>query len=91
MYISTSKKNGTLYIGVTSDLHTRITQHKNKEFDGFTSEYNINILVYYEIYSNILDAIKREKNIKEWRRSWKLNLIEKDNPQWKELPIPEFF
>jgi len=91
VYILTSKKNGTLYIGVTSDLHIRIAQHKNKKFDGFTSEYNINILVYYEIYSDILDAIKREKNIKEWRRSWKLNLIEKDNPQWKELPIPEFF
>ena len=64
VYILASKKNGTLYTGVTSDLQQSITQHKNKEFDGFTSEYNINILVYYEIHSEIIDAIKREKNIK---------------------------
>ncbi len=91
VYILSSKKNGTLYIGVTSDLHQRILQHKNKEFDGFTAKYNITILVYYEEYSDIVDAIKREKNLKEWRRSWKLNLIEKNNPQWEELSIPRFF
>ncbi len=80
----TSQKNGTLYIGVTSDLIGRVWQHK-KELSGFTKKYEVNKLVYFEACGNIESAIKREKVLKNWRRSWKLNLISKENPEWKDL------
>jgi len=85
VYIMASEKNGTLYIGVTSNLLNRVSQHKNKELKGFTEKYNIKKLVYYEIFSDSLSAITREKHIKKWNREWKINLIEKDNPGWKDL------
>jgi putative endonuclease len=80
-----SKRNGTLYTGVTSNLAQRVWQHKQNMVAGFTEKYNVKILVYYEIHNNAESAISREKRIKKWRRSWKLNLIEGKNPQWKDL------
>jgi putative endonuclease len=91
IYILASKKNGTLYVGVTSDLIYRMLQHKNNVFVGFTTQYNVKTLVYYEVHSDITEAIKREKNIKSWRRDWKISLIERDNPYWKELHVKEHF
>ena len=91
VYILSNKKNGTLYVGVTSNLVYRVLQHKNNAFSGFTAQYNVKKLVYYEVHSEITEAIKREKNIKKWRRAWKITLIERDNPQWNELPIKEYF
>lgn len=85
VYIMASKRNGTLYTGVTSDLEKRVWQHKSKEIEGFTSKYNVNQLVYYEIHGDIMEAIKREKNIQAWKRNWKLQLIEKNNPNWNDL------
>ncbi len=85
IYIMASKRNGTLYIGNTTDLVKRVWQHKNKYFGGFTAKYDVNILVYYEHYNDYWDAAQREKNMKEWKRIWKLNLIEKDNPDWNDL------
>ena len=85
IYIMASKKNGTLYIGVTVDLKKRGYQHKNKLVQGFTNKYNVNKLVYYEIFGNIKDAIKREKILKKWNRQWKIELIEKQNPEWEDL------
>ena len=80
-----SQRNGTLYTGVTSDLIKRVWQHKSGETKGFTSKYKVNQLVYYEIHSDIMEAIKREKNIQAWKRIWKLQLIEKNNPNWNDL------
>ena len=85
VYILASKRNGTLYIGVTSNLVKRIWQHKNDLADGFTKKYQVHNLVYYEIHSDMNEALKREKKIKKWNRQWKLKLIEKDNPSWKDL------
>lgn len=85
IYILASKKNGTIYTGVTSDLVKRVCQHKAKAIVGFTSKYNVTQLVYFETYEEITDAIAREKKIKKWNRSYKLNLIEKENPHWKDL------
>ena len=85
VYIVASKRNGTLYTGVTSDLARRIWQHKTGETKGFTSKYKVDQLVYYEIHSDIAEAIRREKNIKAWKRDWKLQLIEKNNPAWDDL------
>ena len=85
VYILASRKNGTLYTGVTSDLIKRVYQHKNKIIPGFTSQYNVAILVYYEIHSDIMVAIAREKCIKKWNRAWKLRLLEKENPEWNDL------
>jgi len=85
IYIVSNKKNGTIYIGVTSNLPKRIWEHKNKIFDGFTAKYDLNKLVYYEVHSEILAAISREKRLKEWPRKWKLALIEKMNPMWEDL------
>jgi len=87
VYILASKKNGTLYIGVTNDLVRRIDEHKNNLADGFTKKYNVKNLVYYEHTESIESAIKREKQMKEWQRSWKIELIEKDNPGWKDLSL----
>lgn len=80
VYIMTNKSK-TLYIGVTNDLHRRIYEHKNKLIDGFTKKYNISKLVYFEVYTSIEDAIKREKQLKNWHRQWKINLIESSNKE----------
>ena len=85
VYILASKKNGTLYIGVTSDLIKRIYEHKHNLVEGFTKEYNVHILVYYEHYNEIEEAILREKQMKKWNRQWKMQLIEEKNPEWKDL------
>lgn len=84
-YILASQKNGTLYIGVTSDLVKRTYQHKGHLLEGFTKKYSATILVWFERYENITDAITREKQLKMWHRDWKLALIEKTNPNWKDL------
>ncbi|MFN3195815.1 MAG: GIY-YIG nuclease family protein [Chlorobiota bacterium] len=85
IYIMASQKNGTIYTGVTSDLYSRVWQHKNKIFKGFTAKYNVNMLVYYEEYGRIEDAIQREKQIKGWSRKKKTDLIEKENYLWEDL------
>jgi len=85
VYILSSKRNGTLYIGVTSNLTKRVWEHKNNTIKGFTKKYKIHNLVYFEEYSNIEEAIVREKQLKKWNRTWKFELIEKDNPNWKDL------
>ena len=85
VYIMCSKKNGTLYVGVTNDLKRRIFEHKNNLVPGFTTKYHIHYLVYYETYQSIYDAINREKQIKKWGRSWKLRLIEQANRNWNDL------
>jgi putative endonuclease len=85
VYIMASTRNGTLYTGVTSGLVRRVWEHKSGEIKGFTSKYKVNQLVYYEMHGDITEAIKREKNIQAWKRSWKLNLIEKNNPYWNDL------
>jgi len=85
VYIMTNKRNGTLYTGVTSDLLKRVWQHKNNVADGFTREHRLHRLVYYETHGDMLAAITREKQIKNWTRRWKLDLIEKHNPNWRDL------
>ena len=85
VYVLASQRNGTLYTGVTADLLRRMDEHKNKLVDGFTKKYSIDKLVYYEIFDDINEAIKREKCIKTWQREWKLSLIEKSNPEWEDL------
>ena len=85
VYILASRRNGTLYTGVTGDLLRRVYEHKNDIREGFTSRYGVHILVWYETYEDIHAAILREKRIKKWRRAWKLQLIEKDNPDWADL------
>ena len=85
VYILASKKNGTLYIGVSSNLMKRIYEHKNKLIEGFTKKHNVNKLVYYEETTDVTIAISREKQLKKWNRKWKLELIEKNNPEWNDL------
>lgn len=85
IYILASKRNGTLYIGVTSNLIQRVWQHKFKVTDGFTKKYQVTMLVYYEQHSNAENAIAREKELKKWKRLWKIALIQKYNPNWKDL------
>ena len=85
VYIMASSKNGTLYVGVTSDLIKRVWQHKNNQAKGFTQRHGIHSLVYFEQFSDAYCAITREKYLKRWNRSWKLGLIEKSNPFWKDL------
>lgn len=85
VYILASQKRGTLYIGVTSDLIKRIWQHKEGVIAGFTKQYNVKQLVYYEQHGSAEGAIHREKRLKEWRRQWKIDLIEKNNPNWLDL------
>ena len=85
IYIMASKRNGTLYTGVTSNLKKRVYQHKNGTYDGFTRKYNVHMLVWYEVTNSIEAAIRREKQIKKWRRKWKLKLIEELNPGWRDL------
>ena len=85
VYILASKRNGTLYIGVTNDLIKRIYEHKNSLVRGFTEKYKVHKLVYYEEHSDIYEAIEREKQMKKWNRKWKINLIEEFNPEWEDL------
>jgi len=85
IYILAAGYRSTLYTGVTSDLIKRVYEHKNGLADGFTKKYEIKILVYYEQYQDMETAIKREKQIKKYKRSWKYNLIEKENPEWLDL------
>lgn len=80
-----NKRNGTIYTGVTSDLVRRVWEHKNKQKCRFTQKYQIHLLVYYELHDEMNFAISREKQIKKWNRKWKLDLIEKMNPQWQDL------
>ena len=85
IYILSSKKNGTLYIGVTNNLARRVYEHKEKLLAGFSKRYNVNMLVYAEEFNNINEALHREKSIKKWNRKWKLRLIEEQNPDWNDL------
>lgn len=85
VYLLTSKRNGTLYIGVTNDLARRVYEHKEKVVRGFTQKHDVSILVYYEMHGDINEAILREKQLKKWNRAWKVRLIEKHNPDWNDL------
>ena len=85
IYMMTNKQYGVLYIGITSDIVKRVYEHKNSYVDGFTKQYNLNILVYYEVYDEIEEAIKREKQLKNWHREWKVELVNKQNPNWEDL------
>lgn len=85
VYILASMKDGTLYIGVTTDLQRRVWEHKNKQIDGFTKKYNVDRLVYFESYEDYWDAANRERRMKKWNRAWKIELIVKDNPDWLDL------
>ena len=85
VYILASRRNGTLYVGVTSDLVKRVWEHRNNVVGGFSKRYNVHILVYYELHDDMASAITREKQLKKWRRSWKMELIESANSSWKDL------
>ncbi|TDR20458.1 putative endonuclease [Marinicella litoralis] len=85
VYVLTNQRNGTLYIGVTSDLIQRIYQHKSNAVEGFSKKYQTHMLVYFEQHLTMESALLREKQMKEWKRAWKINLIEKLNPFWKDL------
>ncbi len=85
VYILAGKRNGTLYIGVSSDLPKRVWEHRNDWIEGFTKRYRVHRLTYYEIHVDMESAIAREKQIKKWNRAWKLELIEKQNPDWRGL------
>ena len=85
VYVMASQKNGTIYIGVTNDLYRRAHEHREKLYPGFSEEKRTTRLVYYEQYVDVRDAIKREKQLKKWNRAWKINLIEQDNPEWRDL------
>ena len=85
VYILSSKRNGTLYVGITSDIIKRVYEHKNDLVEGFTKKYGVHNLVWYEIHESVENAIRREKQIKKWKRLWKIELIERDNPDWMDL------
>ena len=85
VYILASQRNGTLYVGVTSDLARRVWQHRSNAVGSFVRDYSVYRLVFAEFHERMADAILREKRIKKWRRAWKLELIERDNPQWRDL------
>jgi len=85
VYILASKKVGTLYIGVTTDLVKRISEHRNGIKSGFAARYNAHYLVFYEVYDDVTDAIVRKKQLKKWERAWKIRLIESTNPDWSDL------
>ena len=85
VYILANKRNGTIYVGVTSDLVKRIWEHKNNIVEGFTKDYNVHQLVWYELHESMESAITREKRLKDWKRAWKLELIEGKNPDWLDL------
>ena len=85
VYILASRKDGATYVGITNDLVRRVYEHRQKSISGFSSKYNINRLVWFEVYDDPTNAITREKELKKWKRSWKLQLIEAQNPQWDDL------
>jgi putative endonuclease len=85
VYILASRKNGSLYIGVTSNLIKRVWEHKNHQVEGFTKKYGVSVLVYFEMHQDMSAAIVREKQLKKWRRQWKVRLIEENNPGWNDL------
>jgi len=85
VYILASKRNGTLYVGVTSDLIKRVWEHKNNVVKGFTERYSVHQLVWYELHETMESAIRKEKMLKNWKRAWKLELIERSNPNWQDL------
>jgi len=85
VYILASRRNGTLYIGMTGNVLKRANQHKNNLVKSFAAKYDVYKLVYYERYHNVNDAINREKQLKKWNRQWKMELIEKENPEWRDL------
>ena len=85
VYILASRRNGSLYVGVTANLVKRIWEHRNNMTEGFTKRYEIHRLVWYEIHATMESAIRREKRMKDWKRTWKLELIEKFNPEWRDL------
>ena len=85
VYILTSKRNGKLYIGFTDDLERRMRKHKLKEVEGFTKKYDVDKLVYFELYETSNEAFISERRLKKWRRNWKLELIESKNPDWNDL------
>jgi putative endonuclease len=85
VYILASRRNGTLYVGVTSNLAARLQQHRDGERHGFTWQYDVTRLVYAETFEDVRDAIQREKTLKKWKRGWKLALIERENPTWRDL------
>ena len=85
VYILASERNGTLYIGVTSDVVKRTWEHKQNMISGFTSKYGVHLLVYFEVSEDIVSAITREKQLKKWHREWKIRLIEEMNPHWNDL------
>jgi putative endonuclease len=85
VYILASRRNGTLYVGVTNDLARRLSEHKAKLVPGFTRKYEVDQLVYFEVFDSILEARAREHSLKRWRRAWKIALIEKLNPDWRDL------
>ena len=88
VYIMTNKPKGTLYIGITNNLIRRVYEHKNDLIENsFTSRYSLHRLVYYEVYSYVWDAIRREKNVKKWKRNWKIRMIEEMNPNWDDLVL----
>jgi len=90
VYILASEPYGTLYIGVTSNLAERIEAHRKGFVDGFTNEYGVHTLVYYELHADMYEAIQREKRLKKWNRAWKIKLIEEMNPEWKDLAAEAF-
>lgn len=85
VYILASERNGTLYIGSTNDLVRRVYEHKHKLIDGFTKQYNVNQLVWFDVADSEHNALVKERQMKEWKRQWKMNLIEKTNPEWNDL------
>lgn len=85
VYILANKRHGTLYVGVTSDLVKRVWEHRNGAVEGFTSRYGVHSLVYYEMHDDMEQALLREKRLKKWRRAWKVALIERSNPAWRDL------
>ena len=87
VYILASRRHGTIYIGVTSDLMARLHQHRTREKPGFTSKYSVGRLVHFEMFDDMYDAISREKQLKAWRREWKIALIEEGNPFWEDRAI----
>jgi putative endonuclease len=90
VYILASKPYGTLYVGVTSKLADRVEAHRNDSVDGFTKQYGVHALVYFEVHADMYEAIQREKRLKKWNRAWKIRLIEEMNPEWKDLSAQAF-
>ena len=87
VYILASERNGTLYAGLTSDLAKRVNQHKAGEVDGFTKKYGVKLLVWYRYFETMAEAIAQEKKLKNWKRDWKIQLIEQENPYWQDLDV----